>query len=600
MSRGYCLVKQEIEQKIKGENPTILGREIDLSDDGQARMSSFEPRLDGEVFVLPPSAMEKFRPAQGQSVYRTLLELPRRERSSHTLDSGFTIAPGTSYLFRLREKVIPEEGQVVVSSPRSSFGRKFLNTRLLADFNPAFNEIDPRYSKAPLDLWLLVQPRAFSLTMYPDMRINQLRFISGVDAHLSDKEIADEIAMNPILFEPRGEGLTPITSPRILKGLYLHGDTTGSQSSGIFALRARPNPNPIDCRVKGSPKVEDYFDPMIAGIDEPRFEPRKAYLVASREYLKVPGHLSAELKAGHQVGLSGPLHFAGFADNKFEGYLVFEIIPEEVTGMRFTQAMPLSSLDVYRTNILPDRLYGDMNSSYQGQVGPMPSTYFKKFSWQDLARDHKTLAKEVLVQDKKVLSAFRNGSEGFAFLNPKQRDALEDIVKTGFYQERYDCEEDPLLQQLVSYLVVFGPEETVFTYHRSPEADKDRERRLLGRYSLGLGGHILKTDAHDPARAALTRKLEEEVSFKGGISAPVLAGTVMCSDEDVDRMHFGLVYVAFTNETPELKTPTHKEGVMRGIYALAAEYPTKKFENWSRHIIPHLPGLYAHSIQTLK
>ena len=348
----------------------------------QIQPSSFDATLGNEVYILDTETEGIFRPHKDESVYRILLRMGERQRYKADITNGFEIKKGFTYLFPLRERLVVEKGEYVRSSTKSSFGRLFVNARMLADYNPSFNEItDHSKTNAELSLWLLVQPLTFNLIVYPGLSFNQLRFFRGYDAQLLPSEIVSEFSKTPLLYKRSVNGNLEPTDPLITDSLQIHLDISGRNEKGIVGLRARHNPNPIDLHKIGEYEVEHYFEAMLRDDKPIRIVKGEHYLFASKEILTIPSHLSSEVKAYSDVGLSGPLHFAGFIDSGFQGDLVFEVRSDEVSSMLLEDGMPISKLDFF-FNQTPDIIYGQsgLGSNYQGQTGPKPAKFFKR-SW---------------------------------------------------------------------------------------------------------------------------------------------------------------------------------------------------------------------------
>ena len=164
--RGYCLVSQQIRDEIVAGNVIVKSQSLERDDAGlfkdknlEARVqpASFEPVLGDEVFVLDVENQSVFTPGN-ETVYRALLQLPRRQRPRQSLDGGFELKKGSTYAIPLEESIKLRNGWRVRSSPKSSTGRLFPVTRMLTDYNPYFDEIHSQ--NAPQDkylqLWLLL------------------------------------------------------------------------------------------------------------------------------------------------------------------------------------------------------------------------------------------------------------------------------------------------------------------------------------------------------------------------------------------------------------------------------------------------------------
>ncbi len=371
---GFCLASQQIRQLL--EQGKISGNQLTSS---QIQPGSFDATLGNEVYIIDTETEGIFRPKKGETVYKTLLKIPERQRYKADITNGFEIKKGFTYLFPIRERFTVGKDEYIKSSTKSSFGRLFVNARMLADYNPCFDEINSHYKQdSELSLWLLVQPLTFNLIVYPGLSFNQLRFFSGFDAQLTPSQIISEFSTNPLLYLRSNTNELIPQPPIVTDGLQIHLDLSGRNDKGIIGLRARHNPNPIDLRKLGEYEVEHYFEPILKDDVPVRIIKGEHYLFASKEVLKIPSHLSVEVKSHSHVGLTGPLHFAGFIDPGFEGDLVFEVRSDEVASVLLEDGMPISKLEVFR-NVVPDIIYGqDINSNYFNQTGPKPSKFFKR------------------------------------------------------------------------------------------------------------------------------------------------------------------------------------------------------------------------------
>ncbi|MFH1682368.1 MAG: 2'-deoxycytidine 5'-triphosphate deaminase [Candidatus Woesearchaeota archaeon] len=586
---GFCLADRQIREKI--EHGKIIVPTFDAS---RIQPSSFEPTVGEEVFILDTETKGIFRPNLNETIYRTLLQLPGRQRQKIDLTGGFELKKGFTYLIPLEERLVLQEKEFIKSSPKSSFGRIFLNTRLLTDYNPCFDEINAQYkTETELQQWLLVQPLAFNAIVYPGISLNQLRFFSGFNAKLNSAELSEEFNKNPLLYTKDEENKLIPAEPIITEDLQIHLDVSGQYTEGIVGLRARHNPAPIDLKDKSKYEAEYFFEPMVKGVPLIKGE---HYLFASHEVLKIPPHLNVELKSHSHVGITGPLHFAGFIDNGFEGDLVFEIRSDELSNMSLEDKMPISKLDVFRT-CLPEKIYGkEIGSNYQKQIGPRPAKFFKPFDFVFAARNYQKLNRCVLVLDAKVLNRHRSVKEGLELISENPDGLLQDIQDPDkrFFQSRYDCEFDELILQPIPYVLMFGPDQTVFTYIRAKNIKDYGDKRLFGKHSIGVGGHINESDSSNCIEECIRRELEEEITIEGNPTDPKLVGTLMAYNTPVNRVHFGLIFSIHTKGKIRPKEAALVSGRMIPIGQLVGdpEYENK-YETWSKIIIPYLEPIYS-------
>jgi len=589
MKKGRCLASQEIRELIKAG---VI--QVPNFDEGRIQPSSFEPVIGDTLFRLDTDEQGLFRTKQDQSVYRALLELPERKRRKVDISDGYELRRGFSYLFPLEERVsFGESFRYMKSSPKSSTGRVFPVTRLLTDHNPCFDEAGIPHQGMTLQMWLLLQPLAFNLIAGPGLSFNQLRFFAGFDAQLRDSEIVSLWGKSPLLLSKTDEGMASVpVSPAVAEALQLHLDLKGAETEGIVALRARQNPEPIDLRKSQDHTAEDYFEPVKSKDGSLVMRRGEHYLLTSEEVLNIPKHLNAELAAHSHHGLMGPLHRAGFADNGFHGKLVFEVTSEELSDVRLQDGMPIGELRIYRTGV-PDKIYGKkIGSNYQLQ-GLKVAKYFRDFDFKSAARNYEKLNREVLVQDAMVLTGNRKANP-FGFISSEDAKKILMDVSKGFFHWRYDCEDDPSVLQVIPYTILFGPKKSVFSYVRAKDIADYGDKRLFGKHSIGLGGHIIRGDYPDYARRCLEREVfEEEVDVQGHITEPVLLGTLFATDSPVDRVHFGLVYGIYVDGDISPKERSISTGRLIPISEIQRDPDVQnEYETWSSILIPHLDKIW--------
>jgi dCTP deaminase len=546
--------------------------------------SSFEPQIGTEAYIIDSEYNGIFRIAKDETVYENLFKLPSRQRRRVDIHGGFELRKGFSYLIPLEETIKLGKHQHIKSSPKSSLGRLFLNTRLLGDYNPSFDELNSVYCvDKKINMWLYVQPLAFNVVIYPGLSLNQIRIFNGYNARLSPVEIIETVEENPILFTLNADDEEVVSEQLVTDGLVIHLNLAGRTTQGVVGMRARHNPMPIDLTKKSFYEIESYFEPVEK--QERIFIKRgEYYLLSSKEILKVPESLSIELRDYSKVGFLGPLHFAGFIDNGFEGDLVYEIRSDELSKeLELTHNMPISKLDFFKT-APPDKIYGKANNNYQYQVGTKPAKYFKNIDYKYLARKYKLLDRDVLTADRNILMNYRGEPTGFEKMSSEEFNQLTDEFKDAYFQSRYTCETDPLAVQVVPYVLIKNREGKLLKYQKPSDPNTYAEERLFDKHSVGIGCHIIKSDLDDFAYNSLKRELNEKgvrVDLDG--SKLKFLGTVVSDREPVDRSHFGLVYqleveeIQFNNDSPI------KEWEM--LEPEEIEIEEHDFESWSREIL---------------
>ena len=286
------------------------------------------------------------------------------------LADGAVLEKGHCYIIPLLERIERPLPHLIRANPKSSTGRLDLFTRLLADRCSRFETVPPGYTGP---LYLEVVPRSFPVRVRTGLSLCQVRFSDGQSV-LSDEEIRAEHARSPLLFDDRGTPL-PASKLRIDRGLMMGVALRNDRDiQGPVGYVARRYTGIIDMLGESAHESEAFFEPLPQPKDG-RFivEPEEFYIFASKERIRVPRHLAAEMVA-YDVGI-GELrtNYAGFFDNGFGGEqgtrAVLEVRPHDVPFL-LEDGQVFFKLEFFRTQEPPEVIYGDrrLSSHYQGQA----------------------------------------------------------------------------------------------------------------------------------------------------------------------------------------------------------------------------------------
>jgi predicted NUDIX family phosphoesterase len=198
-------------------------------------------------------------------------------------------------------------------------------------------------------------------------------------------------------------------------------------------------------------------------------------------------------------------------------------------------------------------------------------------------QDEKYLEEYVLVFKTQLLEHM-GMFQGLCFELNRYRDIIHN-PKNHIYLKRKDAESNPSYKQLIPYALL-QYKDTFFVYRRGKLL---AEKRLLGNYSLGIGGHISITDPGlfgSTYEDGLKREINEEVIIDSPYTQRVVA---LLNDDsnDVGKVHFGVVHV-LTLDKPLVK-PREKsinETIFLGIGDLQKD--VDGFENWSKICIQNI------------
>ena len=175
----------------------------------------------------------------------------------------------------------------------------------------------------------------------------------------------------------------------------------------------------------------------------------------------------------------------------------------------------------------------------------------------------------------------------FQGFNRDVRPYLNVLMEGGhtLFLPRCDAEEDPSYKQLIPYCL-FRCQGRLLHYRRGSGVG---EGRLLGKRSIGIGGHISEEDAggsDHPYQVGMRREIAEEIEVGAPFQDSIL-GLINDDETEVGRVHLGVVHV-FDLEAP-LVTPRETAIQEIGFTApaeLAAD--AGQFESWSQICLEQL------------
>jgi len=153
------------------------------------------------------------------------------------------------------------------------------------------------------------------------------------------------------------------------------------------------------------------------------------------------------------------------------------------------------------------------------------------------------------------------------------------------FNSRQEMENNPNYKQIIPYVII-SHNRTIFSYRRGKLLG---EKRLLGNYSIGIGGHISTYDINlfdATYKEAMRRELNEEVEIASPYQEYI---AVLLNDDsnEVGKVHFGIVHILCL-EKPLVKP---KEKSINEPDFVTQSYLLKniqKYENWSQICIREL------------
>lgn len=365
-SQGHILVDHELETLIRSEVICSPGGPADVLP--QVQPASLDLRLGERAHRVRAG----FLPSTASIEER--IEVLGTSTLDLTGSEGAVLERGLVYLVPLLESLELPEDLAVRFNPRSSAGRCDVFTRVLCPGHPRFDEAPSGY-KGPI--WLEISPLSFPVRLHRGDRLCQLR-VHHENPGLSTEELRERFARTPLAFD--GERPLGVDEVRFDRdgGIELNLGLSGRDPAG---WRASLHTEVVHFSREGAHDPDAFWEPVSAPDGRCILAPESFYIFASRERLRIPPDLAAEMLPV-DIGI-GELrnNYAGFFDSGF-GWAeaadgspvgtgtpaVLEVRAHDVPFL-VEDGQAFFRLKFFRASSRPKRLYGEARegASYQGQ-----------------------------------------------------------------------------------------------------------------------------------------------------------------------------------------------------------------------------------------
>ena len=172
--------------------------------------------------------------------------------------------------------------------------------------------------------------------------------------------------------------------------------------------------------------------------------------------------------------------------------------------------------------------------------------------------------------------------------------AMRAVVFKGLIKEenfrfipRSEAETDETHLQLIPYVIVVK-RHSVLTYQRTKLSG---EQRLIGKHSIGFGGHINSDDVTFQ-RGLIREIFEEELKGLNVVEdCPSFRGLILDDSSAVGRVHLGIVYVIaigddhkqITSDDPNIRLLDFVS--LDRLYSMITYPEIYPFEEWSKTLL---------------
>lgn len=294
----------------------------------QVQPASLDLRLGGKAYRMRASFLPN-----GRRVEDCLTD----EVVMHTVDlsGGAVLETGCVYLVPLQESLSLPKGLTASANPKSSTGRIDVFVRLIADGVSRFDGVPDGYDGP---LYAEVSPRTFSVLARPGDRLLQMRFRSG--DHVPTSTLDFSVHLEPLQDE-------------------------------LIGYRARRHSGVLNISRIGGHRTDDYWEPVYARDGRLILDPDEFYILASKEFVRIPENRAAEMAPIAPDLGEFRAHYAGFFDPGFgcdgkEGRAVLEVRGRDVPFI-LEHGQPVGRLVYEAMSEEPRSPYGGQGSNYQGQ-----------------------------------------------------------------------------------------------------------------------------------------------------------------------------------------------------------------------------------------
>lgn len=358
---------QSLKKLITGVQPMIHS-DLDLLDFLQ--MASLDLPIADRVYRMSVSTV----PKNGECV-KTLIDRFKMYE--------FEIKPEGALLEHEMVYIIPLKISLSLSkefyasfSSKSTSGRNDQSASHLSNANPEMNITVLGYEG---ELYLEVMPMSWHTTIYPHTALSQMRIHTADSKPLSNTELSLLHAEYGIVRDSNGNPTDPIIANDSLRlHLDLSVDRVGHES-------VRNPDNSVHLGKKELDEYDDFFRPIKkTSQGDIILHPDGFYLLATKERVFIPPNVCAVMEQYSTTLGEFSSHEAGFFDNNFgDGggtQAVLEVHINKRKSVRFWDGRPICRMVFYRTDEVPEILYGRERGSHYVGSGPSLPKNIKNYS----------------------------------------------------------------------------------------------------------------------------------------------------------------------------------------------------------------------------
>jgi dCTP deaminase len=288
------------------------------------------------------------------------------------------LEPGVIYIIPLMESLNLPSDVFGIANPKSTTGRLDIFTRLITEHGDEFERVRRGYHGG---LYVEVISQSFPIIVQAGMTLNQLRFGRGKFVVAGDAKLK-QLDQDALLIDAdENSGRFDID-----RGLRITVDLEGN-GSGVVAYQAKRSSPPIDLSRIDHYDIAEFWSPIYQN-DKRQYilDPGEFYILASKQRVRVPADLAAEMLPYDLATQEFRVHYAGFFDPGF-GYgrdgeipgtrAVLEVRANEMRILLEDDQF-VGRLNYYNMSAKPSKVYGGTIGSNYQQQGLALAKQFKR------------------------------------------------------------------------------------------------------------------------------------------------------------------------------------------------------------------------------
>ena len=368
---------QDLKKLIFGEQPMILANTP--IEERQIQPASLDCRIGTAVYRMKFSGLPCGLRG-GEETVKSFIESNSMYAAQLRPGESFVLERNVCYIIPLEERLMLWDKFYAAFSPKSSIGRCDIFVRVITDKFARYDSTRKGYHGL---LYLEVIPLSFSARIIAGISLVQLR-IQEHSETLGDSDLALMHAEFGVLRHANGHPLSSqemeIEQNSILLHLDLSRDIVGFEALDTSI-------ESVYLHAEHAHEVLEFWRPIRKEGRYIVLKEGKFYLLATKEYVKMPPSCCAELMAYRTGQGEFRVHYAGFFDPGFGGEHgtagVLEMRAHH-TPVRLFDGQALCAMQFQRMDSTPEKLYGEEKKSNYTAIGPSLSKHFlhREMVWQ--------------------------------------------------------------------------------------------------------------------------------------------------------------------------------------------------------------------------